>query len=107
MDSFLEKVSHLSTGNQQKVLLSRWLFSNCRILMLEEPTKNIDKSSKIEIYNFMNSFVQRGGTIIFISSHIEELIGMCDRIAVFSTNGMYGIINREEFNKESIIEKGL
>lgn len=107
MVSLWEKVANLSTGNQQKVLLARSLFSNCKILILEEPTKNIDKSSKIEVYNFMSSFVGNGGSIIFISSHIEELIGMCDRIITFNSSGNYSIFKREKFNKEIIIEHGL
>lgn len=105
--SIWEPVAHLSTGNQRKVLLARWLFSDCRILILEEPTKNIDKSTKIEVYNFMNGFVQNGGTILFISSHIEELIGMCDRIVAFASGGQATLFSRPEFNKEAIIDHGL
>ncbi len=105
--SMREKVSCLSTGNQQKVLLCRLLFSNSRILILEEPTRNIDKSSKIEIYNFMSNFVQKGGTILLASSHIDELTGMCDRILVLRNGGDYTVLERAEFDKEAILSHSL
>lgn len=105
--SLKEHVSKLSTGNQQKVLLSRLLFSNCRMLMLEEPTKNLDKSTTSEIYNFMSHFVQKGGTILLASSHVDELIGMCDRILILRDDGGYSIQKRVEFDKETILSFSL
>ncbi len=94
MRSMKDAVLSLSTGNQQKVLLARWLFSNCRVLMLEEPTKNIDAASRNEIYNLMNAYVQRGGALLVISSHIDELVGMCDRVLALKKGG-----HREFFGK--------
>jgi len=99
--SLHDKVSTLSTGNQQKVLLSRWLFSNCRILILEEPTKNIDGPSRNEIYNFMNAYVQRGGTIIIASSDIDEMVGMCDRVLAFRA-GAFRVFERPELAKSAV-----
>jgi ABC-type sugar transport system ATPase subunit len=103
INSVKTKVSCLSTGNQQKVLLSRLLFSDCRILIMEEPTQNIDKSSKIEIYSFMNHFVLRGGTILFASSHLDELMGLCDRIMIIRSDGNHAILEKGEYEKEKII----
>lgn len=102
-NSIKTKVSCLSTGNQQKVLLSRLLFSDCRILIMEEPTQNIDKSSKIEIYSFMNHFVLRGGTILIASSHLDELMGLCDRIMIIRSDGNHTILGKNEYEKEKII----
>lgn len=99
--SMRDNVSTLSTGNQQKVLLSRWLFSDCRILILEEPTKNIDGPSRNEIYNLMNSFVQRGGTLLIASSHIDELVGMCDRVLAFRADD-FRVFERSELNKTAV-----
>ena len=99
--SLSDKVSTLSTGNQQKVLLSRWLFSNCRILILEEPTKNIDGPSRNEIYNFMNAYVQRGGTLLIASSDIDEMVGMCDRVLAFRA-GAPRVFARPEMTKSAV-----
>lgn len=105
--SMREKVSELSMGNQQKVLFSRLLCANCRILLLEEPTQNLDKPSKNEVYNFMSSFVRKGGAIVLASSHIDELMGMCDRIVIFNTSGGYVTQGREDFDKEAILSCSL
>ncbi|MFM1655076.1 sugar ABC transporter ATP-binding protein [Brevibacillus sp. B_LB10_24] len=82
-----QPIRQLSGGNQQKVLLARWLFSNSDIFLLDEPTKSIDIPSKVEVFNIMNELVRNGKGIIFISSDLSEIVGMCDRILVMH-NGM-------------------
>ncbi len=82
-----ETTRNLSAGNQQKVNISKWMFRDTSVLIMDDPTQNIDIPSKVEIYNFMNRFTLDGGSILFISSDYDELIGMCDRVIVIK-NGM-------------------
>ena len=77
-----DPVRVLSAGNQQKLLLARLFFSNCRLLVLDEPTMNIDIISKNDLYNLMNSYICRGNSIILISSDLKELKGMSHRVLV-------------------------
>lgn len=93
----------LSAGNQQKLLLARLFFSNCRILVLDEPTMNIDVISKNDIYNLMNSYICRGNSIILISSDLEELKGMCHRIIVMKNRTVSQQIRPEELTYECLI----
>ncbi len=97
-----QNIMKLSGGNQQKVLLARWLFTNSTILILDEPTKGIDKCTKVEMYNFMNKYILDGSSIIFISSDMQELMGMSDRILVLYSGEIRAELNRREFNKEDI-----
>lgn len=92
----------LSAGNQQKLLLARLFFSNCRILVLDEPTMNIDIISKNDVYNLMNSYICRGNSIILISSDLEELKGMCHRIIVMKNRTVFQEVRPEELTYESL-----
>lgn len=76
------EVQYLSGGNQQKVVIAKWLFQNSEILFLDEPTRGIDVGAKAEIYRLINRMAKEGKTIIMISSEMPELLGMCDRIMV-------------------------
>lgn len=96
-------ISTLSGGNQQKVLLARWLLRNPRILILDEPTRGIDVGAKKEIYQLMTDFAKRGNGIIMVSSEMPELIGMCDRIYVLHEGRMTGELRREEFSQQAIM----
>ena len=80
----------LSGGNQQKILVSKWLATNPDILILDEPTRGIDIGSKSEIYHLMGDLVQKGVAIIFISSEIEEIINLSDRIMVMNGGKIFG-----------------
>jgi ribose transport system ATP-binding protein len=80
--SISQRVGHLSGGNQQKVVLGKWLLSDTKVLILDEPTRGIDIGAKHEIYKLMNELCQQGVAIIMVSSEMSELIGMCDRIYV-------------------------
>lgn len=103
--SFAQKVGNLSGGNQQKVVLSKWLASDAEILIFDEPTRGIDVGAKQEIYSLMNKLVEEGKAIIMISSEMEELMGMSDRIIILYEGVQQGEIEREYFSQEAIMEK--
>lgn len=97
-------VKNLSGGNQQKVILGKWLAANSELIILDEPTRGIDVGAKVEIYKLINSLVERGKTILLISSEMEELIGMSDRIIVFSEGRITGELQKKEFSQNAIME---
>ena len=98
------KIENLSGGNQQKVILSRWLLTNPRILMLDEPTRGIDVGSKYEIYKLITELATQGKGIIMVSSEMGELLGMCDRIVVMSGGRIAGELSQNEATQEKILE---
>lgn len=100
-----QKAKNLSGGNQQKVVLAKWLAMNPDILIFDEPTRGIDVGAKQEIYQIMNDLANDGKAIIMISSDMEELIGMSDRIVVLCKGRMTGIMDRESISQESILAK--
>jgi ABC-type sugar transport system ATPase subunit len=97
-------VSTLSGGNQQKVVLAKWLLKSPMILILDEPTRGIDVGAKYEIYKLMGALTEAGAAIIMVSSELPELLGMCDRIAVMSNGKLTGTLNRSEFSQNRIME---
>ena len=97
-------IGSLSGGNQQKVLLSRWLLCEPKVMILDEPTRGIDVGAKFEIYKLMTDIVKEGRTIIMVSSEMPELIGMCDRIYVMSQGRITGCLERSEFSQETIMK---
>lgn len=97
-------VNELSGGNQQKVLISRWLLTEPDIIILDEPTRGIDVGAKSEIHKIMTKLAQQGKCIIMISSELPEVIGMSDRVAVMHEGRLAGILDRSELNPERIIE---
>lgn len=98
------KISSLSGGNQQKILLSRWILSRPEILLLDEPTRGIDVGAKLEIYTLVSEIVSEGKSAIVVSSELPELMGLCDRIYVMSAGRIAGHLTREEFDARRIIE---
>ena len=94
----------LSGGNQQKVILGRWLLTDPEILLLDEPTRGIDVGAKYEIYQLMNRLVEDGKSIIVVSSEMPELFGVCDRIMVMSNGVQSGIFNAKEATQFEIME---
>ncbi len=93
----------LSGGNQQKVVIAKWLLARPKVLILDEPTRGIDVGAKYEIYKLMVQMAEQGMTIIMISSELPELIGMSDRIYVMRQGELAGELNAEEFSQESIM----
>lgn len=98
-----QPIGGLSGGNQQKVIISRWLLCTKSILILDEPTRGIDVKTKSDIYHLIDKLTADGLSVIFISSEMPELINMCDRIVVMNHGHTTGILNREEFSQEGIM----
>lgn len=96
-------MGNLSGGNQQKVLLAKWMFADPDVLILDEPTRGIDVGAKYEIYCIINSLVAEGKSVIMISSELPEVLGMCDRIYVMNEGKMVGELNAEEATQERIM----
>ena len=97
------EVQYLSGGNQQKVVIAKWLFEEAEILFLDEPTRGIDVGAKSEIYRLINEMVKEGKTVIMISSEMPELLGMCDRIMVMHEGHKMGEMSAEEATQEKIM----
>lgn len=93
----------LSGGNQQKVVLSKWLLSGPRLFILDEPTRGIDVGAKFEIYTIIDQLAAAGSGVLFISSELEELMGVCDRILVMSQGEIIRMFERDQFNEEAIL----
>ena len=104
--SMKQLVRNLSGGNQQKVVLAKWLATQSEILIFDEPTRGIDVGAKQEIYNLMNELTKQGKSIIMISSEMPELIGMSDRILVMYEGRIAGELKRDEFDQELILKIG-
>jgi putative multiple sugar transport system ATP-binding protein len=99
----MQKVVNLSGGNQQKVVLSKWLFTDPQVLILDEPTRGIDVGAKFEIYGIMNDLAAQGRGVVMISSEMPELLGMCDRIYVMNEGRIVGELSRAEASQERIM----
>jgi putative multiple sugar transport system ATP-binding protein len=102
--SILQKAVNLSGGNQQKVVLSKWLFANPEILILDEPTRGIDVGAKYEIYTIINRLASEGKGIILISSELPEILGVCDRIYVMREGKIVGEMPASEASQEIVMK---
>ena len=98
-----QNVGNLSGGNQQKVLLAKWMFADPDILILDEPTRGIDVGAKYEIYCIINQLVAEGKSVIMISSELPEILGMCDRIYVMNEGKIVGELEGSEATQEIIM----
>jgi len=98
-----QETSKLSGGNQQKVALAKWLNRDCSVLIIDEPTRGVDVGAKIEIYNLINDLSRKGVAIIVISSEIQELTGICDRILVMRKGKLKSELIRSDFSEEEIL----
>ena len=99
-----QTVQTLSGGNQQKVVLSKWLMAEPDVLMLDEPTRGIDVGAKYEIYTIINKLALEGKAVLMISSEMPELLGMCDRIYVVNGGEIAGVLDRSEASQETIMK---
>jgi ribose transport system ATP-binding protein len=97
-------VGQLSGGNQQKVVLAKWFNTECRVIILDEPTRGVDVGAKFEIYTLINRLAKEGLGVIIISSELVELIGMCDRVIVMRGGRMQGSLARPAITEESIMK---
>ena len=102
--SLTQLVKNLSGGNQQKVILGKWLAANAQLIILDEPTRGIDVGAKYEIYKLMNMLVENGKTVLLITSEMEELMGMSDRILVFAEGRITGEVQKSAFDLETIMK---
>jgi len=102
--SILQKTVNLSGGNQQKVVLSKWIFAEPDVLILDEPTRGIDVGAKYEIYTIIHQLAAEGKGILLISSELPELLGMCDRIYVMSEGRITGEVERAEATQERLMK---
>ncbi len=100
-------VVDLSGGNQQKVVLARWIAARCRVLLFDEPTRGVDVGAKVEIYELIGELVEHGVAILLISSEMSELIGLADRVAVMHEGALQGVLPRAEVTQERIMELAL
>ncbi|MBK9715287.1 MAG: sugar ABC transporter ATP-binding protein [Kouleothrix sp.] len=98
-----QQVQFLSGGNQQKVVLAKWLASRSKILIFDEPTRGIDVGAKVEVYNLMNNLVEQGVAVIMVSSEMPELLGMSDRILVMHKGRFTAELMREEATQEKVL----
>ncbi|NTZ92474.1 sugar ABC transporter ATP-binding protein [Agrobacterium tumefaciens] len=97
------RVGTLSGGNQQKIVIARWLNHDMRVLIFDEPTRGIDVGAKAEIYSLMREFAAKGYSIIMISSELPEVIGMSDRVCVFRSGGIVATVEGDDINSETIM----
>ncbi|MBU3191950.1 sugar ABC transporter ATP-binding protein [Clostridium bowmanii] len=102
--SIFQNTGNLSGGNQQKVVISKWIFTDPELLILDEPTRGIDVGAKYEIYNIINKLVDDGKSIIFISSELPEILGVCDRVYVMNEGKIVGELSGKESSQESIMK---
>ena len=102
--SVYQLAGNLSGGNQQKVILGKWMPTKPKVLIIDEPTRGIDVGAKQEIYNLMCKLVEAGKSIIMISSEMPELIGMSDRIVVMSNGENAGELSKGEYDQTHLLE---
>ncbi|HHH3216416.1 TPA: ATP-binding cassette domain-containing protein, partial [Morganella morganii] len=97
------QIGSLSGGNQQKVIIGRWLLTQPEVLMLDEPTRGIDVGAKFEIYQLITELAKKGKGIIIVSSEMPELLGITDRILVMSNGEVAGIVNTRDTSQSEIL----
>ncbi len=98
-----QKTGNLSGGNQQKVMLARWIYADPDVLILDEPTRGIDVGAKYEIYCIINELAKKGKSVIVISSELPEVLGVSDRIYVMNEGRFVGELSREDASQESVM----
>jgi len=103
-ESIETDVFSLSGGNQQKVVISKWFNTGAKVIIMDEPTRGVDIGTKVEIYTLINELAAAGNTIIFISSEMMELMGMCDRMLVMNEGRIKGELMREDFSEKNIMQ---
>jgi ribose transport system ATP-binding protein len=95
---------NLSGGNQQKVVIAKWLCTQAKVFIFDEPTRGIDVGAKVEVYRLMNQLVENGSIVIMISSDLPEILGMCDRVLVMSEGKLTADLPIQEASQERIMK---
>ena len=98
------KASTLSGGNQQKIVLAKWLAADCKVIFMDEPTRGVDVGAKQEIYKLLAELAEAGIAIVIVSSEMEELLGMSDRILILHEGVSAGEISKGEFSQEIVMQ---
>jgi ribose transport system ATP-binding protein len=98
-----QKVRNLSGGNQQKVVVGKWLCRDSDIFIFDEPTVGVDVGAKVEIYKLIEALLAKGNAIIFVSSYLPEIMGLADRIMVIYEGSVMGTLGRDEYDEERIL----
>lgn len=101
--SYKSKASSLSGGNQQKVALMKWMISNSKVIIFDEPTRGVDVGAKVEIYKVMNTLAEQGAAVIMISSEMPEIIGMSDRVYVMRHGKIAGEVEKQQLTEQTLI----
>jgi ribose transport system ATP-binding protein len=99
-----QQVQYLSGGNQQKVVIGKWLSMNPRVLLLDEPTRGVDIGAKQEIYRLMEELAERGVAVLFVSSEMEEVLSMSDRVLVMHEGQITGQLDRSQLSEEAVMQ---
>ena len=107
MASPFQEVKNLSGGNQQKVVLGKWLYTDSKVFIFDEPTRGIDVNAKAEFYKIITGLAKEGKCILMISSDMPELISMSDRCAVMRDGQIRAILDKDEISENSIIRNAL
>jgi ribose transport system ATP-binding protein len=102
-----QQAKNLSGGNQQKVVIGKWILRRPSMFILDEPTRGVDVGAKHEIYEIINDMARNGATVLFVSSEMEELMGVCDRIMVMHRGKIVGDVARGEYHQEKIMNLAL
>ncbi len=102
--SINQKVGNLSGGNQQKVVIGRWLNRGSKIFIFDEPTVGVDVGAKAEIYKLFEELIKEGNAIIIVSSYLPEIMGISDRIVVLREGRQMGVVERKQFNDELLLK---
>jgi ribose transport system ATP-binding protein len=102
-----QEAKNLSGGNQQKLVVAKWYASDPKVLFMDEPTRGVDVGAKYEIYTYINQLAKSGCGVLMVSSEMEELMGMCDRILVMYRGKIVSDIPKSKFNSELIIQYAL
>ena len=98
-----QPVGELSGGNQQKVVIGRWLLCDCDVLLVDEPTRGIDVAAKAGVHRALADLAARGTALVVVSSELEELMAICDRIAVLSAGRLVATFARDAFTEEALL----
>ena len=88
----------------EHIVIAKWIAANCKVLLIDEPTRGVDVGAKREIYEILNGLLEQGLAILMVSSELPELIGTCDRICVMNSGRITGELQRDEFNEETIMQ---
>jgi ribose transport system ATP-binding protein len=102
-----QQAKNLSGGNQQKVVIGKWIRRRPSMFILDEPTRGVDVGAKQEIYGIVNAMASAGATVLFVSSEMEELMGVCDRIMVMHSGKIVGSLGRGDYDQERIMNLAL